>query len=72
MVLCNVMIKVVKIGKLVIYKLVLEFEVDFKVKKIFVSFFVGQGLLGKVVGEIVFIIMFRGFMEFEVVEILID
>ncbi len=71
-VLCNVTIKAVKTGKLVTYKLVSESEADLKAKKISVSSPVGQGLLGKAVGEIASITTPRGSMEFEVVEISID
>lgn len=72
MVLSNVFIKNIKMGKIVKYILVLELEVDFKVKKIFVSFLIGKGLLGKEVGEIVIIEILRGNIDFEVMEILID
>ena len=71
-VLCNVTIKAVKTGKLVTYKLVSESEADLKAKKISVSSPVGQGLLGKAVGEIASITTPRGSMDFEVVEISID
>ena len=71
-VLCNVTIKALKTGKLVTYKLVSESEADLKAKKISVNSPVGQGLLGKAVGEIASITTPRGFMEFEVVEISID
>ena len=71
-VLCNVTIKSVKTGKLVTYKLVSESEADLKAKKISVSSPVGQGLLGKAVGEIASISTPGGAMDFEVVEISID
>lgn len=71
-VLCNVTIKSVKTGKLVTYKLVSETEADLKAKKISVSSPVGQGLLGKAVGEIASISTPGGAMDFEVVEISID
>ncbi len=71
-VLCNVTIKAVKTGKLVTYKLVSESEADLKAKKISVSSPVGQGLLGKAVGDIASITTPRGSMDFEVVEISID
>lgn len=71
-VLCNVTIKSVKTGKLVTYKLVSESEADLKAKKISVSSPVGQGLLGKAVGEIASVSTPRGAMDFEVVEISID
>jgi len=71
-VLCNVTIKSVKTGKLVTYKLVSESEADLKAKKISVSSPVGQGLLGKEVGDIASISTPRGSMDFEVVEISID
>ncbi|MBX2878099.1 MAG: transcription elongation factor GreA [Saprospiraceae bacterium] len=71
-VLCNVTIKSVKTGKLVTYKLVSEAEADLKAKKISVSSPVGQGLLGKEVGDIASISTPRGSMDFEVVEISIE
>lgn len=71
-VLCNVTIKSVKTGKLVTYKLVSESEADLKAKKISVSSPVGQGLLGKEVGDIASISTPGGSMDFEVVEISID
>lgn len=71
-VLCNVTIKSVKTGKLVTYKLVSESEADLKAKKISVSSPVGQGLLGKEVGDIASITTPRGSTDFEVVEISID
>lgn len=71
-VLCNVTIKSVKTGKLVTYKLVSESEADLKAKKISVSSPVGQGLLGKAVGDIASITTPGGSMDFEVVEISID
>lgn len=71
-VLCNVTIKSVKTGKLVTYMLVSESEADLKAKKISVSSPVGQGLLGKEVGDIASITTPGGSMDFEVVEISID
>lgn len=68
-VLCKVTIKSVKTGKLVTYMLVSESEADLKSKKISVSSPVGQGLLGKAVGDIAKVSTPGGFMDFEIMEI---
>ena len=67
-VLCKVTIKSVKTGKLVTYMLVSESEADLKAKKIAVSSPVGQGLLGKAVGDIAKVSTPGGFMDFEIME----
>lgn len=68
-VLSNVTIKNVKTGKKMIYQLVSESEADLKSRKISVSSPMGQGLLGKAVGDIAVVETPRGNLEFEVVEI---
>jgi transcription elongation factor GreA len=51
------------------YHLVSETEADLKAKKISVSSPMGQGLLGKAVGDIAVVETPRGNIEFEIVEI---
>ncbi|MBU6343494.1 MAG: transcription elongation factor GreA, partial [Bacteroidetes bacterium] len=70
-ILSNVTIKNLKTGKEMTYKLVSESEADAKLQKISVSSPIGQGLLGKVVGEVAKIQTPGGAMEFEVVNITI-
>jgi transcription elongation factor GreA len=71
-VLSRVTIKNRKTGKAITYKLVSESEADLKAGKISVNSPIGQGLLGKTVGEIAQVQTPGGDMEFEVVEISID
>lgn len=71
-VMTNVTIKNTKTGKQLTYKLVSESEADLKEKKISVSSPMGQGLLGKTVGEVAKVNTPNGAMEFEIVEITID
>lgn len=68
-ILSNVTIKNVKTGKEMTYKLVSETEADAKLMKISVSSPIGQGLLGKVIGEVAKITTPAGPMEFEVLNI---
>ncbi len=68
-VLSNVTIKNKKTGKQLKYKLVSESEADLKAKKISVSSPMGQGLLGKSVGDLAIVETPRGNLEFEIVEI---
>lgn len=68
-VLSNVVIKNVKTGKEMKYKLVSESEADAKARKISVTSPIGKGLLGKAVGEVAEIQTPRGPIEFEVVDI---
>jgi transcription elongation factor GreA len=68
-VLANVTIKNVKTKKEITYKLVNESEADLKEKKISVSSPMGQGLLGKSVGEIAVVESPAGSIEFEVISI---
>ncbi|HMQ49302.1 MAG TPA: transcription elongation factor GreA [Saprospiraceae bacterium] len=68
-VLSNVTIKNVKSGKEITYKLVSESEADPREKKISVSSPMGQGLLGKVIGDIALVQTPAGNMEFKVVNI---
>ncbi|MCB0585850.1 MAG: transcription elongation factor GreA [Phaeodactylibacter sp.] len=68
-VLSNVTIKNKKTGKQLKYKLVSETEADLKAKKISVSSPMGQGLLGKAVGDLAIVETPRGNLEFEIVEI---
>jgi len=68
-ILSNVTIKNMKTGKEMTYKLVSESEADAKQMRISVTSPIGQGLLGKVKGEIAHITTPAGTMDFEVVEI---
>lgn len=68
-VLSSVTIRSVKTGKDVTYKLVSETEADLKAKKISVGSPIGQGLLGKSVGDIATIETPSGKMEFKIVKI---
>ena len=68
-VLTNVTIKNMKNGAEVTYKLVAEAEANLKEKKISVSSPIGQGLLGKVVGDITSIQTPAGPMDFRILKI---
>ena len=68
-ILSNVTIKNVKNGREMTYKLVSEAEADLKTKRISVDSPIGQGLLGKKVGDIAQIQTPGGVIDFEVVEI---
>lgn len=70
-ILSNVTIKNLKTGKEMTYKLVSETEADAKLMKISVTSPIGQGLLGKVLGDIAKVQTPAGAMEFEVVNITI-
>ncbi len=68
-ILSNVTIKNVKTGKEMTYKLVSESEADAKQMRISVTSPIGQGLLGKLRGEVAHITTPAGTMDFEVLEI---
>ncbi|NRB62643.1 MAG: transcription elongation factor GreA [Saprospiraceae bacterium] len=68
-VLSKVTIRNKKNKKEITYQLVSESVADLKAKKISVSSPMGQGLLGKKVGELAVVETPRGNMEFEVVNI---
>ncbi len=68
----KVTIKNKKTGKQMSYKLVSEQEADLKANKISVTSPIGQGLLGKVVGDVAHVVTPGGKMDFEVMEISID
>ncbi|MBP6827552.1 MAG: transcription elongation factor GreA [Saprospiraceae bacterium] len=70
-ILSNVTIKNLKTGKEMTYKLVSETEADARMMKISVTSPIGQGLLGKVIGDVAKIQTPAGAMEFEVVNITI-
>jgi transcription elongation factor GreA len=71
-VLANVVIENVKMKKQVKYKLVPESEADLKSGKLSVSSPVGQGLLGKEVGDIAIVKTPNGDIEFKVLSISLD
>ncbi len=68
-VLSKVRIKNLKMKKEFTYQLVAESEADLKAKKISVSSPIGEGLLGKKVGDVAEIQTPGGLMKFEVLEI---
>lgn len=68
-VLSNVTIKNVKNNKEITYKLVAPSEADLKTKKISVKSPIGEGLLGKAVGEIAEVKTPAGIIEFEIMNI---
>lgn len=68
-ILVNVTIKNLKTGKEMTYKLVSESEADTKQMRISVTSPIGQGLLGKAVGEVAKVVTPAGTMEFEVLDI---
>lgn len=68
-ILSSVTIKNVQNGAEMTYKLVSESEANLKEKKISVNSPIGQGLLGKAVGDIAQIHTPRGPIDFEVVKI---
>ncbi len=68
-ILSTVTIKNLKIGKSLTYQIVSEAEANLKEKKISSTSPIGQGLMGKAVGEIAKIKTPAGEMDFEVVSI---
>ncbi|TVR84893.1 MAG: transcription elongation factor GreA [Saprospirales bacterium] len=70
--LTKVKIKNLKVGKVFEYKIVSESEADLKAGKISVSSPIGEGLLGKKVGEIAKIVTPAGELDFEVLDISVD
>jgi transcription elongation factor GreA len=68
-VLSNVTIKNTKTGKSLTYKLVSESEADLKAKRISVKSPMGQGLLGKAIGDIAVVETPNGNLEFEILNI---
>jgi transcription elongation factor GreA len=68
-ILSNVTIKNLKTGKEMTYKLVSETEADAKQMRISVTSPIGQGLLGKVRGDVAKVTTPGGSLEFEVVDI---
>lgn len=71
-VLSTVVIENVKTKKSVKYKLVPETEADLKAGKVSVSSPVGQGLLGKKVGELATVRTPNGNIEFKVISVTIE
>ena len=68
-VFAKVRIKNVQNGKEITYQLVSETEADLKMKKISVNSPMGQGLLGKAVGDIAVVETPRGNIQFEILDI---
>lgn len=71
-VLSTVKLKQVKSGKEFTYTLVSQSEADLRAKKISVDSPIGEGLLGKAVGEVARIQTPNGIVEFEVLDISIN
>jgi transcription elongation factor GreA len=71
-VLTTVVIENVKMKKQLKYKLVPETEADLKTGRLSVSSPVGQGLLGKVVGELATVSTPNGNIEFKIISISLD
>jgi transcription elongation factor GreA len=71
-ILSTVKIKQIKTGKEFEYTLVSQAEADLRSGKISVNSPIGNGLLGKAVGEIAQIQTPRGSMEFEILNIVIS
>jgi len=69
LVLSTVRIKNLQNGKVMAYQLVSENEADLKAGKISVKSPIGQGLLGKAVGDVAEIEVPTGLMKFEILEI---
>ena len=68
-ILSSVTIKNLKTNKNVTYKLVSETEADLKTQRISVNSPIGQGLLGKAVGDVAEVKTPAGEIKFEVLEI---
>ena len=68
-VLSKVRMKNLKVNKEITYQLVSQSEADLKQKKISVSSPIGQGLLGKAVGEVAEVTTPGGIIKFEILEI---
>ena len=65
----TVKLKNLKINKEMVYTIVPEKEANFKENKISINSPIGQGLLGKQVGDIAEIVVPAGKMSFEILEI---
>ena len=70
--LTNVTIRNKKSGQEKTYKMVPEAEADLKTSKVSIASPIGQGLLGKVVGDLATVVTPNGSIEFEVLNITID
>jgi transcription elongation factor GreA len=71
-ILSTVKIKNVKNGAQVVYTIVAEEEADLKKGKLSIKSPIGQGLLGKAVGDMVSINVPAGKMEFEILKISLE
>jgi len=69
LILSKVKIKNVANGSIMEYTLVSEKEADLKLKKISVDSPIGEGLLGKSIGDIAEVIVPSGNLKFEILEI---
>jgi Transcription elongation factor len=67
--LTKVTIKNLKVNRTVQYQIVSESEANVKEKKISVDSPIGQGLIGKKVGEVAKVITPAGELSFEIIDI---
>jgi transcription elongation factor GreA len=70
--LTKVKMKNLKSGKVIQYKIVSESEADLKAGKLSVSSPIGEGILGKKVGEVADVKTPAGTIQFEIIDISID
>lgn len=69
MILSKVKLKNLKLNKVIDYMIVTDKEADLKLGKISINTPIAQGLMGKIVGDVVTIIVPSGSMELEVLEV---
>lgn len=70
-IMCNVRVMNHNVGKEGVYRLVAESEANLKENKISIKSAIAQGLMGKVVGDVVSIAVPAGIVKLEVLEIFI-
>lgn len=69
MILSKVKLKNLKLNKVIEYMIVTDKEADLKLGKISINTPIAQGLMGKVVGDVVTIMVPSGSMQLEVLEV---
>ena len=70
-IMCNVRVINHNVGKEAVYRLVAEREANLKENKISIKSAIAQGLMGKVVGDVVSIAVPAGIVKLEILEIFI-
>jgi transcription elongation factor GreA len=70
-IMCNVRVINHNVGKEAVYRLVAESEANLKENKISIKSAIAQGLMGKVVGDVVSIAVPAGIVKLEILEIFI-